>query len=147
MFCFRLRACIEAGYRVGCGFRVQVKVNKNRSMRYCATFSGLWLEYDPGLVCFPWPPTAPTPFRTRGPRPDHTGGGGGNATRLNVYDAMCACAPSAWSSFSACVQPWSHCVRQLARQEKSGKRDPTPHPTQGDILDHRPWRSGGPQST
>ena len=24
------------------------------------------------------------------------------------------------------------CVRQLARQEKSGKRDPTPHPTQGE---------------
>ena len=71
-------------------FKVQVKVNKNRSMRYLVGFMACV-----GLAFDPWPPqhqphhlaaTAPIPIRTRQPPPpptlpDHTVGGWGGWER------------------------------------------------------------------
>ena len=72
---------------MGVGFKVQVKVNRNRSMRYLMGFMACV-----GLACDPWPPQH---------QPHHLvatagGGGAGNARRLTTYKHdfkhVCVCA-------------------------------------------------------
>ena len=94
-----LEPAFRRGLGLGVGFKVQVKVNQNRST--CYVIGNTACE---GLACEPWPPArhhptiqwqlqrlCPRPFpHTPTPPPptptDHTmGGGGGNARRLTIY--------------------------------------------------------------
>ena len=93
-----LEPAFRRGLGLGVGFKVQVKVNQNRST--CYVIGNTACE---GLACEPWPtiqwqlqrppfPHTPAPPPPPPPLPDHTmgGGGAGNARRLTIYVCLYA---------------------------------------------------------
>ena len=82
------------GLGLGARFKVQVKVNQNRSTRYIIGFTAC-----EGLACEPWPPPAPShhPVAPRPflhmpappPLPDHTMGGRVGGRERQTPDHIC----------------------------------------------------------
>ena len=91
----RCKPAFRRGLGLGVGFKVQAKVNQNRSTRYVIGFTAC-----EGLACEPWPPPqhhpiqrpkpvsafAPPPTRSR---PYHGGGGLERQTPIYLYIYIC----------------------------------------------------------